>query len=98
LHRSVFILGATLWLSTIWRLEAVEPLRILLAGTPFAVLASTVLEFLPPLLAVAAGVALGGGPGGAFQETFWGYGIFVFPVACAAAAVPNMTEGGPLQA
>ena len=53
LQRSIFILGTTLWLGTAWRLEATEPIRILLAGTPLAILASTTLECLTPLLCVA---------------------------------------------
>jgi len=100
LHRSVFILGATLWLSIVWRLQATEPLSILFAGTPFAIPASAALQFLPPLICVAAGVALGSRPrpgstrGSLFQETFWGYGIFVFPLAGGLAAIPFLAEEG----
>jgi heat shock protein HtpX len=100
LQRSIFILGTTLWLGTAWRLEATEPIRILLAGTPLAILASTTLECLTPLLCVAIGAALnsrprpGSTPGSRFQEVFWGYGMIMFPLASAMAAIPFVAEEG----
>jgi Zn-dependent protease with chaperone function len=100
LQRSIFILGTTLWLGAAWRLEATEPIRILLAGTPLAVLAVTILECLTPLLCVAIGAALnsrpraGSTPGSRFQEVFWGYGMVMFPLASGMAAIPFVAEDG----
>jgi hypothetical protein len=84
LHRSIFILGTTLWLGAVWRLDATEPIRILLAGTPLAILASTALAFLTPLVSVAAGSALdnrpraGSTPGSRFENFFWAAGYSCF--------------------
>jgi heat shock protein HtpX len=99
LGRSVFLLGTMFWLGVVTRLQAAEPLRILLSGTPVSNIAATLLEYFPPLLCVAAGVALGGAkqtdrrPSEMFAEVFWGFGMLLFPLAGSLAAVPLMVEG-----
>ncbi len=99
LGRSVFLLGAMFWLGVATRLQAAEPLRILLSGTSLSDVAAALLEYLPPLLCVAAGVALGGAkqmrrrPSEMFAEVFWGFGMLLFPLASALSAVPLMVEG-----
>ena len=60
LNRSVFMLGTILWLGAASRLQAADPLRILLSGTSVANLAAELLAYCSPLLCVAAGAAWGG--------------------------------------
>jgi heat shock protein HtpX len=104
LSRSVFVLGTIFWLGTVARLQAAEPLRILLSGTPLSDIAATFLGYFPPLLCVAAGVALGGAkqnnrrPREMFAEVFWGFGMLLFPLAGSLAAVPLMVEGDWIRA
>jgi heat shock protein HtpX len=99
LSRSVFLLSTMLWLGAATRLQAGDPLRILLSGTPLANIAAALVEYCPPLLCVAAGVAWGSRkradrPRGAmFAEVLWGFGMFLFPLASALGAVPSMAEG-----
>ena len=102
--RSVFLLGTIFWLGVVAQLQASEPLRILLSGTPFVNLAAVVLAYCPPLLCVAAGVALGSGkrtdrrPGEMFAEVFWSFGMFLFFLASVFGAIPSMTERGWISA
>lgn len=92
LNRSLFLLGAIFWLGAATRLQAAEPLRILLSGTPLANIAAALMNYCPPLLCVASGAALGNRKRETFAEVFWSFGMFLFPVACALGAIPSMTE------
>jgi hypothetical protein len=104
LSRSAFLLGTMFWLGAVARLQAADPLRILLSATPLSNIAASLLEYFPPLLCVAVGVALGGrkqpsakpadrGPGEMFAEVFWSFGMLLFPMASILAAVPLVVEG-----
>jgi heat shock protein HtpX len=98
LNLSVFVLGATLWMGLASRLQAGELLRIALFGSAWGNIAGVSIVFLPPLVCVAAGVALGSerrdgrGPVALFSEVFWGYGTFLLPLICAIGALPAMVE------
>ncbi len=98
LNRSLFMLGTMFWLGVASRLQAGEPIRILLSGTPLASFAAALFEYCPPLLCIAAGAALGNrrgadrAPSELFAEFFWSYGMFLFPLTCALTAVPSMAE------
>ncbi len=104
LNRSLFMLGTMFWLGAATELHASVPIWILLSGTPLANVAVLFVEYLPPLLCVAAGTALGSKvhtertPGEILAEIFWSFGIFLFPLAAALAAVPSMVEGDWLDA
>ena len=103
LNLSVFLLGTILWMGAAARLHAGAPLEILLFGNPFARAAALLMTFLPPLLCVAAGIALGvqqrdRSRARMFSEFFWGYGVFLLPVACAAGALPAMMDSDWLAA
>lgn len=99
LLRSAFLLGTMFWLGAAAWLRAAEPLRILLFGTPFASIAAALMEYYPPLLAVAAGAGLGNRKradrmgGERFADILRGFGMVLFPVASALGAVPSMVEG-----
>src|ERR1700723_124224 len=58
LARSAILLGAILWMAAAAQLQAGDPLRILLYGDPLAHLAALFVQFWPPLLCTAFGVAL----------------------------------------
>jgi heat shock protein HtpX len=104
LQRSLFLVGTMIWLGAASRLQAADPIRILLSGTGLANIAASFLEYCPPLLCVAVGAALGSmartnkRPGEAFSEIFWSYGIFLFPLTSALGAVPAMADGDLLVA
>jgi Zn-dependent protease with chaperone function len=93
LSRSVFLLGTIFWLSAATRLQAADPLRILLSGTPLGNIAATWVEYCPPLLLVAAGTAMGSWKREMFGEVFWGFGMLLFPLATVLGAIPSMAEG-----
>jgi Zn-dependent protease with chaperone function len=96
LNRSVFLLGTIFWLAAAARLQAAEPVRILLSGTPLANIAATLGEYGLPLLCVAAGAALGErkrARSEVFGEFFWSCGMFLFPLASAFGAISSMVEG-----
>ncbi len=99
MNRSVFLLGTILWLAAASRLQAADPLRILLSGTPLAELTGALAQYCPPLFCIAAGTALGGRnrtdrtPTETFADFFWSFGMLLFPLSCALAAVPAMADG-----
>ena len=97
LQRSAFLLGTMFWLGVAASLQAADALRILLSGTWLANLAAVLFQYCPPLLCVAAGAAWGKRserpPGETFAEILWSYGMFVFPLASALAAIPAMVDG-----
>jgi Zn-dependent protease with chaperone function len=98
-NRSAFLLGTLLWLGVASRLQAADPLRILLSGTLVADIAAAFFLYCPPLLCVAAGVAWGEKKqidrtsGELFGSFFWSSGMLLFPMSGAMAAIPSMTEG-----
>jgi Zn-dependent protease with chaperone function len=104
LNRALFMLGTMFWLAAATELHASVPFRILLSGTPLANVAGALVEYLPPLLCIAAGTALGSRKqtertfGELFAEVFWSFGTFLFPLATAITAVTSMTEGDWLDA
>ena len=104
LNRSLFLVGTIVWLGVATSLHAADPFRILLSGTPLANIVAALVENCPPLLCIAAGVALGSRnrkertPGEMFAEVFWSYGIFLFPLMTALGAVPVMVESAWIDA
>jgi heat shock protein HtpX len=96
LNLSAFLLGTMFWMGLAARLQAAEPLRILLYQTWFAGIASIFVTMIPPLFCIAAGVALGNSkrtgrePGDLFSEVMWGYGIFLLPMTCTVGALPSI--------
>ncbi|HEX4004779.1 MAG TPA: M48 family metalloprotease [Acidobacteriaceae bacterium] len=99
LSRSGVLLGTVLWMGLAGWVQAGEPLRILLYGSPFANLAALVLEFWPPLLCVAIGVGLGSrlrpglGQRGKFREVFSVFAAIPLILTCAMGALPAMETG-----
>jgi Zn-dependent protease with chaperone function len=108
LNRSVFLLGTMFWLAIASRLQVSDALNILLFGTPLGNIAGIILgilvKFCTPLLCVAAGTALGGRKRTErrsveiFAEFVWTYGMILFPLTAALAAVPSMAEGDWMRA
>jgi len=96
LNRSVFLLGTMLWLCAALRLQAGDPIRVVLSGTPLANLAAVLVEYCSPLLCVAVGAALGNrkradrSRGQIFADVIWGYGMFLFPLTIVFAAIPSI--------
>jgi len=86
LNRSVFMLGTIFWMGAASRLQAADPIRILLSGTPLANIVATFIAFCVPLLCVAAGSEN-------FARVCWSYGMFLFPFTSAMAVIPAMADG-----
>ena len=99
LNLSGFLLGTTFWMGLAARLQAGLPLQILLFGNPLASAAALLFAFLPPLLCVALGAALGTRkdegrkPARMFTDMLSAYGIFLLPLTCAAGSLPSISDG-----
>lgn len=97
LSRSAVLLGTILWMGAASQLQVDAVLHLLLYGSPLAKLAAMFVEFWPPLLCVAAGVAMGSGkpaddkPGGKLGEVFWGFAIIPLILTSAIGALPLLT-------
>lgn len=98
LSRSIMLLGAILWMATAAQLEVGAPVHILLYGNQLANLAALCLEFWPPLVFVATGVALGSWnqdnwkPLSKFNEVFWGFAIIPLVLTSVIGALPSMMD------
>jgi Zn-dependent protease with chaperone function len=96
LSRSVVLLGTILWLGAVAQLQVGDLVHLLLYGSPWASLAALLVECWPPLLCVAAGVAMGkpanGKPGNGFGEVFWGFAILPLVLTCVLGALPSMMD------
>lgn len=93
---SAILLGTMIWMAAASQLQADAPLRILLFSTPLADFAALFVDLWPPLLCVAAGVALGsrmrGSPvrSGKFGEVFWAYAVVPLILTSVVGALPQM--------
>lgn len=96
LSRSVVLLGTILWMGTAAQLQTGALVHILLYGNPLAPLAALLVELWPPLVCVAAGIALGSRkqdgrkPAGGFSEVFWGFAVIPLLLTSAVGALPQM--------
>lgn len=105
LSRSLVLLGTILWMGTASQLQVRALIQILLFSSPLATPAALLVEFWPPLLCIAIGVALGSAmrpenkTGGAFSQVFWGFSAIPLILTCAIGALPFlMTSDWPLAA
>ncbi|MGA3082179.1 MAG: M48 family metalloprotease, partial [Terracidiphilus sp.] len=98
LNRSVVLLGTILWMGAASQLQAGALVHILLYGNPLAPLAALLVEFWPPLVCVAAGIALGSRKQdgrnltGRFSEVFWGFAVIPLLLTSAIGALPRMMD------
>jgi Zn-dependent protease with chaperone function len=104
LHTSILLLGTIIWLATVSRLQAADPIRILLSGTPFSEIAAMILTYCGPLLVIAIGAASGSRTGldqtrsTVFSRLFWTYGMILFPLTAALSVIPETGDGNWLGA
>ncbi len=98
LSRSLLLLGTILWMGAAAQLQAGALVHLLLFGSPWANLVALFVEIWPPLLCVAAGVAIGSWkqgprrPGNGFGEVFWGFAIIPLILMCVIGALPSMMD------
>ena len=98
LSRSVFLLGTILWMGAAAQLQAGDLVHLLLYGNPWANFAALFVLCWPPLLCVAAGVAMGRGKpadgksGNGFGEVLGGFAIIPLILTCVIGALPSMME------
>jgi Zn-dependent protease with chaperone function len=99
LARSVVLLGTVVWMAVAAQVQADGPLLILLHGRHWANPAVLAMEFWPPLLCAACGVAVGswlrGGPEerGKFGQVFWGFGAIPLVLTCAVGTMTPFERG-----
>ncbi|MGA7245800.1 MAG: M48 family metalloprotease, partial [Terracidiphilus sp.] len=93
---SAILLGTMIWMAAASQQQADAPLRILLFSTPLADFAALFVDLWPPLLCVAAGVALGTrmrrrpARSGRFSEVFWAYAVVPLILTSVVGALPQM--------
>jgi Zn-dependent protease with chaperone function len=99
LSRSAVLLGTIVWMGAAAQLDAGGPLRILLYENRFASLAALLVEFWPPLLCIALGVALGGKmrigqpQNGKTGEVLRSQVVIPLLLTCAVGSLPSITTG-----
>jgi len=104
LARSLILLGTILWMGASALLQAGAPIRVFLYGTPFANFAALILEFWPPLVCVATGIACGHRNSAdrsnraKFSQIFWRFAIIPLILTCVVGALPSMTTNNWLNA
>jgi heat shock protein HtpX len=96
--RSVVLLGTILWMGTAAQLQTGDLVHLLLYGSPWAKMAALFVEIWPPLLCVAAGVAIGSWkqgprrPGNGFGDVLWGFAIIPLILTSVLGALPLMMD------
>jgi Zn-dependent protease with chaperone function len=98
LSRSVVLLGTIVWMGAAAQLQVGDLVHLLLYGSPWAKLAALFVEIWPPLLCVAAGVAIGSWkqgarrPGNGFGEVLGGFAIIPLILTSVLGALPLMMD------
>jgi heat shock protein HtpX len=99
LSRSAVLLGTIVWMGAAAQFDAGDPLRILLYGTPLANLAALLVDFWPPFLCIAIGVAIGRrmragrNPGRNTGEVLGILASIPLVLTCAVGAIRSVTAG-----
>ena len=99
LSRSAVLLGTMVWMGAAAQVQADGPLRIWLCGTPWASLAALCVEFWPPLLCIALGVAIGSrmragtAPRTKAAGVLGSLAVIPLLLTCAVGALPSMSNG-----
>ncbi len=98
LSRSILLLGTILWMAAAAQLQVASLVHILLFANPLANLAALGVDFWPPLLCVAAGIAFGSWnqdnwkPLSLFNEVFWAFAVIPLILTSVIGALPAMME------
>lgn len=104
LAQTVILLGTMIWMAAAAQLNAEEPLRILLFGSPLAGFAALFVDFWPPVLCVALGVRVGTrmrrgrARGRTFGEVFSAYAIFPLILTSVIGMLAAITDDSYLAA
>lgn len=104
LAQTVILLSTMIWMAAAAQLNAEEPLRILLFGSPLAGFAALFVDFWPPLLCVALGVRMGSHlrcgthRSRTFGEVFSAYAIFPLILTSVIGALGAITGDSYLAA
>jgi len=100
LSRSILVLDTILWMGAASEFHTRALVHILLFGNPCANLTALLAEFWPPLVCLAAGVALGSReqagrkPIEKFWEIFGGFAVIPLVLTCAVGAMPSTMAQG----